>query len=137
MTSIGQRGYTILKENLSPSELASIKKELTVKPFINEGYGAAPNAFPIYCESVRKLYLPRYYGLDKNTFKHKFRYMLFYHTSDNYIDKIKIDNDNNIILKDKYNIQSYRYLNYIYNNGCFIFKWLGTTGVAGMDGGAF
>ena len=56
----------------------------------------------------------RYYGLDKNTFKHKFRYMLFYHTSDNYIDKIKIDNDNNIILKDKYNIQSYRYLNYIY-----------------------
>ena len=65
MTSIGQRGYSILKENLSPSELASIKKELTVKPFINEGYGAAPNAFPIYCESVRKLYLPRYYGLDK------------------------------------------------------------------------
>ena len=64
-TYLSKRGYSILKEDLSNSEKTNIKKDLTVKPFINGDYGAPPKPFPIYCESVRKLYLPRYYGQEK------------------------------------------------------------------------
>ena len=64
-TSIGKRGYTLLKEELSSSQIYNIRQELTVKPFISGDYGAAPSPFPVYCESTRKLYLPRYFGLKK------------------------------------------------------------------------
>lgn len=64
-TVIGKRGYTILKEELTSKEIFEIRKELTVKPFINKEYGLEPTPFPVYCESTRKLYLPRYYGLNK------------------------------------------------------------------------
>jgi superfamily II DNA or RNA helicase len=64
-TIISKRGYSILKENLTATQITDIKKDLTVKPFISADYGAAANSFPIYCESVRKLYLPRFYGLNK------------------------------------------------------------------------
>jgi superfamily II DNA or RNA helicase len=62
-TSIGKRGYTILKEELTSSQIYSIRQDLTVKAFVNQDYGAAPTPFPVYCESSRKLYLPRYYGI--------------------------------------------------------------------------
>ena len=64
-TNLSKRGYSILKEDLSSSEISQIRKDLTVKPFVSADYGVAPKAFPIYCESVRKLYLPRYYGQQK------------------------------------------------------------------------
>jgi len=64
-TSIGKRGYTILKEDLTPSQIYSIRQELTVKPFVNGDYGATSTPFPLYCESTKKLYLPRYFGLKK------------------------------------------------------------------------
>ena len=64
-TSVGKRGYTIQKEELSSSKIYEIRQELTVKPFISGDYGAAPTPFPVYCESTRKLYLPRYFGLKK------------------------------------------------------------------------
>ena len=67
-TNLSKRGYSILKEELSHSEMLDIRKDLTVKPFVSTDYGAAPKAFPIYCESVRKLYLPRYYGQKKYGF---------------------------------------------------------------------
>jgi superfamily II DNA or RNA helicase len=62
-TTLGKRGYTILKEELSSSEIIKIRRDLTVKAFINQNYGVQPNPFPVYCESQRKLYLPRYYGI--------------------------------------------------------------------------
>ena len=64
-TSIGNRGYTLLKEELSSSQIYQIRQELTVKPFVSSDYGAQPVPFPVYCESTRKLYLPRYFGLKK------------------------------------------------------------------------
>ena len=64
-TFLSKRGYSILKDELTSTEKNEIKKDLTVKPFINGDCGAPPKAFPIYCESVRKLYLPRYYGQEK------------------------------------------------------------------------
>jgi len=62
-TTIGKRGYTVLKEELSSSEISKIRKDLTVQAFVNQNYGTKPNPFPVYCESKRKLYLPRYYGI--------------------------------------------------------------------------
>ena len=64
-TSIGKRGYTIQKDELTSSQIYEIRQELTVKPFMSGDYGAAPTPFPVYCESTRKLYLPRYFGLKK------------------------------------------------------------------------
>lgn len=63
--NLSNRGYSILKENFKSNELNDIRKDLTVKPFINQDYGAKPTPFPIYCESKRKLYLPRFYGEQK------------------------------------------------------------------------
>ena len=63
-TTLGKRGYTILKEELSSSEIMKIRKDLTVQAFVNQSYGTKSNPFPIYCESKRKLYIPRYYGIN-------------------------------------------------------------------------
>lgn len=64
-TTLGKRGYTILKENISSQEIYSIRQQLTVKPFVNTSYGGVAVPFPVYCESKRKLYLPRYFGIKK------------------------------------------------------------------------
>lgn len=63
--ALGNRGYTIIKDKIKSSLLTDVKKELTVKPFINQDYGAPPVPFPIYCESKRKLYMPRFFGIEK------------------------------------------------------------------------
>ena len=65
MTNLSKRGYSILKADLKSSEINKIRRDLSVKPFINADYGPPPKAFPVYCESNRKLYLPRYYGIKK------------------------------------------------------------------------
>ena len=61
-TSIGKRGFSILKDELDTYTICDIKKDLTVKAFVNGDYGVKPTPFPVYCESTLKLYLPRYYG---------------------------------------------------------------------------
>jgi superfamily II DNA or RNA helicase len=62
-TCLGKRGYSVLKEELTSTQIQKIRKDLTVQAFVNQDYGAKPSPFPVYCESTRKLYLPRYYGL--------------------------------------------------------------------------
>mgnify|MGYP003993985919 CR=1 FL=1 len=64
-TSLSKRGYTVLKEDLTSSEILKIRQELTVKPFVNTSYGGVAVPFPVYCESKRKLYMPRYSGQKK------------------------------------------------------------------------
>ena len=64
MTSLGNRGYTILKDSVSQSELNNIRRDLTVKAFVNEDYSAPSIPFPIYCESKKKIYMPRFYGIE-------------------------------------------------------------------------
>ncbi len=65
---LGRRGYVIRKELLSSEQLIKIKNELT---FINGdefnpfNKSQAPEKFPIYAENTAKIYLPRYYGLEK------------------------------------------------------------------------
>ena len=65
---IGKRGYCIFKENLSVKEQDFVRKELTVKPFIPGSPFQNVPSYPIYRESIKKFYLPRYFGID--TFGH-------------------------------------------------------------------
>ena len=66
-TYIGKRGYCIYKNNLSVKEQEYIRKELTVKPFIpNSSPFQNVQSYSIYKESIKKFYLPRYFGI--NTF---------------------------------------------------------------------
>lgn len=62
---LGNRGYAIIKKLDNSSLITSLKKELTVKPFINKQFQQDAQAFPVYLESKRKLYIPRYFGINK------------------------------------------------------------------------
>jgi superfamily II DNA or RNA helicase len=66
-TYLGQKGYTVLKKELTPEQCTQIKKELIAKPLTQSapGLGPPPITFPVYRESPKKLYIPRYYGEKK------------------------------------------------------------------------
>ena len=63
-TILTRRGYAIVKEHFGFRDIHKCKKELTVAPFVNENVAAKPNPFPVYLESMKKLYLPRHYGIE-------------------------------------------------------------------------
>ena len=63
-TYLGQKGYTILKDSISIDEQIQIKADLNVKPNLPGNMGKSVS-FPIYRESPKKLYVPRFYG-EKN-----------------------------------------------------------------------
>ena len=63
-TSITNRGYGVKKSDITLRELESIKKDLTVTPFICSDF-AQPTPFKIYQESESKIYMPKAYGLKK------------------------------------------------------------------------
>jgi superfamily II DNA or RNA helicase len=62
-TYLGQKGYTITKKELSDEQQQLVRKELTIKPYVQ---GSPANnsvpTFPAYRESASKLYVPRYFG---------------------------------------------------------------------------
>ena len=60
---IGKKGYSIYKENLTIKEQKYVRDELTVKPYIPKA-PVQPEPFPIYQESLKKFYIPRYFGID-------------------------------------------------------------------------
>ena len=66
---IGKKGYTIPLSVLSTEDINYLKKELYVKPIvagINYGTPDGDNdAFPVYRESANKIYLPRFYGIQR------------------------------------------------------------------------
>ena len=61
-TSIGNRGYSVLKSELDKSQIHLIEKQLNVKPYIPGSPVFINNTFPAYRESSQKYYLPRYFG---------------------------------------------------------------------------
>jgi superfamily II DNA or RNA helicase len=64
-SKLSNKGYVIIKDEYSDKELKKIKKELNVSPYSPyQSKFSAPPSFPIYLESKRKLYLPRYWSLD-------------------------------------------------------------------------
>ena len=63
-TYLGQKGYTLLKKELTPEEQQNIRDELVAKPFVQGAPGMSNNSptFLIYRESSNKMYVPRYFG---------------------------------------------------------------------------
>ena len=67
---LGKKGYTILKESLQTNELKTLKTNLTLKPQLPGQQYTAPGAnlnqpFPVFRENERKIYIPRFYGIEK------------------------------------------------------------------------
>jgi len=65
MVYIGKKGYTIVKDEYSMDKLQQFRTELTVKPNQNINGYMSSIQYPIYRESTHKMYLPRYYGIEK------------------------------------------------------------------------
>ena len=64
-TSIGQRGYSVLKSEITEPQQDAIKKMLSVKPVMMGNVfcmGGKEPAFPVYRESSKKIYMPRCFG---------------------------------------------------------------------------
>ena len=59
---LGNKGYSIYKVCLTNEIINYIKKELNVKP-ITQNLIVEPVAFPVYQESDKKIYVPRFWGL--------------------------------------------------------------------------
>ena len=61
---MGYQGYSIFKDTLTVEEQHALRKELTVGAYIPKS-PIQPTPFPIYRESPLKIYVPRYFGLEK------------------------------------------------------------------------
>ena len=65
MPALTKRGYAIPKTELLDSIIESIKKELTVSPFVPKGYKFGTTTFKLYQESEKNIYVPKSYGIKK------------------------------------------------------------------------
>lgn len=61
-TYLGNKGYTILKSELSIKQQLSLKEMLMVKPYVPGSPVQVQKTFPAYRESDKKIYVPRYLG---------------------------------------------------------------------------
>ena len=61
-TYLGNKGYTILKSEMSIKQQLSLKEMLMVKPFVPGSPVQVQKTFPAYRESEKKIYIPRYFG---------------------------------------------------------------------------
>ena len=65
-TYLGQKGYTIPKNEISIEKQNQIKKDLMVRPYTPGAPGnGGDTTFPAYRESSNKLYVPHYYGVEQ------------------------------------------------------------------------
>lgn len=63
-TEIGSRGYSITLKTIPPHFLENIRNELYVKPLENPNFQGS-DAFPVFRMSKSKIYLPRFYGIER------------------------------------------------------------------------
>ena len=61
---LGYQGYSIFKDTLSVEEQHAIRKELMVHAHIPKS-PVQPAPFPVYRESLLKIYVPRYFGMER------------------------------------------------------------------------
>jgi len=61
---LGQKGYTISKNELSIEKQVKIRNDLTIKPFTMGSPLNDNKSFPAYRESPNKFYVPHYYGVE-------------------------------------------------------------------------
>ena len=106
-TYLGYKGYSIKKKYFSVEEQRLLRKELMVKPFVPKSSPIQPEPFPVYRESNKKIYVPRYYGNE------------MYGPP----DAMEIDEGENIninfkgALRDKQKPVVKKYLKHVENNG--------------------
>ena len=62
-TYLGQKGYSIYKDCISVQEQQHIRDSLTVRAFVPKA-PVQPPSFTIYRESHKKIYVPRYFGVN-------------------------------------------------------------------------
>jgi len=71
---LSKNGYGILKSSLTEKDLEHLKKDLTMVPKVNFDAGTVKNrnnnsaedlTFQLYSENDKRIYIPRYYGLQK------------------------------------------------------------------------
>jgi len=63
-TYIGQKGYTIPKNELTQEQQKTIRQTLTVEPFVmGVQFNNNEKSYPVYRESPNKFYVPHYYGI--------------------------------------------------------------------------
>jgi superfamily II DNA or RNA helicase len=60
-----RKGYILTKSLFDQSIIDNIKKELTVKPILQDNYGKEIEPFPVFIENSIKIALPKYYALHK------------------------------------------------------------------------
>ena len=60
---LGPKGYTMNKSDIALKDIEILKEKLTAKPAQGYVIGVS-KSFPIYRESPKKLYVPRYFGLE-------------------------------------------------------------------------
>ena len=63
-TYLGQKGYTIPKNELSIEKQVQIRNDLMIKPFVMGAPFNDTKIFPAYRESPSKFYVPHYYGVE-------------------------------------------------------------------------
>ena len=64
-TYLGQKGYTIPKNELTIEKQKQIRNDLTIKPFVmGSPMNNEQKTFPSYRESGNKFYVPHYYGVE-------------------------------------------------------------------------
>ena len=59
---LGQKGYTIAKNELTIEQQKQIRNDLTIKPYTHGS--TEQKSFPAYRESNNKFYVPHYYGIE-------------------------------------------------------------------------
>jgi superfamily II DNA or RNA helicase len=62
---IGPKGFSIHKSSITPQQQQQIKNDLMAKPAMQYQMGAEIKTFPVYRESTKKLYIPRFYGIQQ------------------------------------------------------------------------
>ena len=64
-TEIGHIGYTLKLSTLPSHFLENIRQELYVKPLENPNFPTNESAYPVFRINKSKIYIPRYYGIEK------------------------------------------------------------------------
>lgn len=62
---IGKRGYILIKEHWTDKILEQCRNDCNIQPFCLSNFGESRVKFPIYRECNNKLYLPKFYGIEK------------------------------------------------------------------------
>ena len=62
---LGKKGYTIPKVFLKKEDLDFLYKDLICKPVTFGPQAVQESAFPVYKENPKKIYIPRFYGIER------------------------------------------------------------------------